>query len=154
MIASLLRVLAFMLILIIVAMIETTVAAPVVAMTLFLLFSRSFQPIVFFLFTSIVSLLFASVLMQSWLLIFMVMVIGSILFRSDLSGVQTSFIKSLGLVIVMGSIISVFSAPVVSTAYVFHSLFSIFIASVICYKVFSLKEKKLRWKEIRFGGEQ
>lgn len=152
MIVSLIRILALTGLLLVVAMIETTVAAPFVVVTLFLLQSRSYSTTVFFLFVSCVSLLLASVMLQGWLLLFVVLVTGGIIFRSNIYRVQTSFIASLVLVIGMAVVISMLAAPVISTAYVFHSLLSIFIAAVICYKGFSVKEKKLRWKEISFGG--
>ena len=97
MLYTVLRIIFFQILLILVAMIESTFAIPFITVTLYLLQIRTASFSTFYVITAFASLLVAAIFMQTWLPIFAVFVITGVVLRANpvkiqfLRGISANF---------------------------------------------------------------
>lgn len=148
----LLQLLFLYLLILVVGVIEFTVAAPLVTAVLYLMQVRAFNTSIFLVFVTFFSLVLSSLYMSNWLYIFFVMGTAGLMFRSNVFSMQSSFWKVWIFALIIAVLITLAQKPEIDTPYIFHSLLGAFISFLICYKTFNFAEKTIRLKLSKLGN--
>lgn len=154
MLVDFIRILFWVIACMLVAIIEYSTGLPILTITLILLVALSSSTIWFITFVSMVTILLASLFMESWLVIWLLMMIAALAFRFPSTKTRQTFALKISIIFITAIVLSLLRQPTVTFSFIVHSLISAGIAWYVVWRKVLPKTRGLDIAELRFMAEE
>lgn len=154
MLVDLIRVFLWLLVCMLVGIIEYFTGLPILTVTVIMLAVLSFPTIWFIAFVSLITLLLASLFLESWLLLWLIVMTTALIFRLPSTKSQQTLLTKVSVVVSAALILSLIREPTVTLSFLIHSLLSLIISGYLLWRKIMPKSRGLDIAELRFMAEE
>jgi hypothetical protein len=144
------RVMFWIIVSMLVAIFEYSTGLPILTVAVVLITVIGLSTVWFVTFVTVISLLLASLFLQSWLIIWLLLIVGSLLFRLPNSKSRQTLFSKILIVSAASLLIAALREPTVTISFLIHSGISLSVAVYVLWRKIMPKTRGLDVAELRF----
>lgn len=148
------RVLLWVLLSSAVAVVEYSTGLPVVTITVMMVAAQGLATLWFFIYLLVMNMVLAALFMESWLLVWLVILVSGLLFRLPSIKSTHMFFSKISVILLAAVVLSFIRQPVVTPLFLIHSTISLVVSSYILWRKSRLKGRGFDISELRYAPEQ
>lgn len=154
MLIDFLRVLLWVGLCTLVAVIEYSTGLPLLSITLILIAVSTLSTVWFIFFVTLMSVLLSSLFLESWSVVWLLVMASAILFRIPSNKSRKTFISRLSIICIAALLLSLIREPSVTISFLIHTAISLIASSYLLWRNIMPKHKGFDVAELRFMSEE
>ncbi|MDQ5951381.1 MAG: hypothetical protein QG639_658 [Patescibacteria group bacterium] len=154
MVVDFLRVLVWLLLTTLVAIVEYSTGLPILTVCLLLVAVKEFSTVWFIFFVTVSTAVLSALFLESWTLIWLIVMIGALLFRMPSHKSRKTFLTRVSVVVIAALLVSVMREPTVTLSFFIHSVISLLTAIYILWRKLVPKHQGFDIADLRFRADK